>query len=110
MCIKKEVKLINHDCLPIFKLLYIMFAYLMLHAAFSNAACLHNAYFLSLIFADAFCYHAFSWFIYTYFVYFKYYFASCIVHLISWLSYFHVHIFFHSERAMCSLKIKIKIK
>ena len=48
MCIKK-VKLINHDCLPIllllFIMLYIMLAYLMLFAALSNAVCLHNASF-----------------------------------------------------------------
>ena len=40
MCIKK-VKLINHDCLPILMLLYIMLylmlAYLMLFAALYNA-------------------------------------------------------------------------
>ena len=58
MCIKKEVKLINHDCLPILMLLYIMLyivlaylmlyivlAYLMLFAALSNAVCLYNASF-----------------------------------------------------------------
>ena len=57
MCTKK-VKLINHDCLPILMLLYIMLyialaylmlyivlAYLMLFAALSNAVCLHNASF-----------------------------------------------------------------
>ena len=51
----KKVKLINHDCLPILMLLYIMLyivlaylmlyivlAYLMLFAALSNAVCLHN--------------------------------------------------------------------
>ena len=43
MCIKK-VKLINHDCLPILMLLYIMLAYLMLLTALSNAVCLHNAF------------------------------------------------------------------
>ena len=47
MCIKK-VELINHDCLPIFVLLYIMLyimlAYLMF-AALSNAVCLYNAFF-----------------------------------------------------------------
>ena len=49
MCIKKRknVKLINHDCLPILMLLYIMLyivlAYLMLFAALSNAVCLYNA-------------------------------------------------------------------
>ena len=52
MCIKKKenkVKLINHDCLPIIMLLYIMlyimFASLMLFAALSNAVCLYNASF-----------------------------------------------------------------
>ena len=54
----KKVKLINHDCLPILMLLYIMLyimlAYSMLFAALSNAACLHNAsFFLLLIFANA---------------------------------------------------------
>ena len=45
----KKVKLINHDCLPILMLLYIMLylmlAYLMLFAAFSNAVCFYNAFF-----------------------------------------------------------------
>ena len=45
MC-KKKVKLINHDCLPILVLLYIMLcvmlACLMLFAALSNAVCLYN--------------------------------------------------------------------
>ena len=48
MCIRK-VKLINHDCLSILMLLYIMLyimlAYSMLLAAISNAVCLHNAFF-----------------------------------------------------------------
>ena len=48
MCIR-NVKLINHDCLPILLLLYIMLyivlAYLMLFAALSNAVCLYNAFF-----------------------------------------------------------------
>ena len=44
MCIKK-VKLINHDCLTILMLLYIMLAYLMLLAALYNVVCLHNAFF-----------------------------------------------------------------
>ena len=70
----KRVKLINHDCLPILMLmyimLYIMLSYLMLVAASSNASCLHNASFfvifsLPLIFANAFCFHALSWFIDT---------------------------------------------
>ena len=58
MCIKK-VKLINHDCLPILMLLYIVLyiilAYLMLFAVLSNAVCLYNAFFFFLlIFASAF--------------------------------------------------------
>ena len=48
MCTKK-VKLINHDCLPVLMLLYIMLhlmlAYLMLLATLSNAVCLFNAFF-----------------------------------------------------------------
>ena len=43
----KKVKLINHDCLSILMLLYIMLyivlAYLMLFAALTNAVCLNNA-------------------------------------------------------------------
>ena len=50
----KKVKLINHDCLPILMLLYIMHAYLMLFAALSNAVCLYNA-FLLLIFVFMLC-------------------------------------------------------
>ena len=42
-------KIINHDCLPILMLLYIMLyimpAYLMLLATLSNAVCLDNAFF-----------------------------------------------------------------
>ena len=55
MCIKK-VRLISHDCLPILMLLLIMLDYLVLFAALSNAVCLHNAFLLLLIFADAFCF------------------------------------------------------
>ena len=67
---KKDVKLINHDCLPILMLLYIMqyimLAYLMLFAALCNAVCLYNAFLflflllLLLISANAFCHHALS--------------------------------------------------
>ena len=39
----KKVKLINHDCLPILMLLYIVLAYLMLFAALTNSVCLNNA-------------------------------------------------------------------
>ena len=59
-------QLINHDCLPILMVLYIMLyillAYLMLFAALSNAVCLHNASFLPLISAIAFYFHLLSWF------------------------------------------------
>ena len=45
----KKVKLINHECLPILLLLYIMLyivlAYLMLFSALTNAVCLYNASF-----------------------------------------------------------------
>ena len=56
MCIKK-VKLINHDCLPILMLLYIMLyivlAYLMLFAALSNA------YFFAIDFCKCFLFSCF---------------------------------------------------
>ena len=66
-----KVKLINHDCLPILMLLYIMLyivlAYLMLFAALTNAVCLNNASFFLLLFslicANAFYFHALSLFI-----------------------------------------------
>ena len=66
--VHKNAKLINHDCLPILMLLYIMLyimlAYLMLLADLSNAVCLQML-FLLLIFANAFCFHALSWFVDT---------------------------------------------
>ena len=58
MCIKK-VRLINHGCLSILMLLYIMLAYLMLFAVLFNAVGLVNAL-LPLICANAFCFHALS--------------------------------------------------
>ena len=67
----KKVKLINHDCLPILMLLYIMLyivlAYLMLHIvlALSNAVCLYYASFLPMISAIAFYFHVLCWFIDT---------------------------------------------
>ena len=46
---EEKVKVINHDCLPILMLLYIMLhimlAYLLLFVALSNAVCLYNAFF-----------------------------------------------------------------
>ena len=76
-----KVKIINHDCLPILMLLYIMLyivlAYLMLFAALTNAVCLNNASsFFSLICANAFYFNALSLFI-SFFL-----FASCTVLLI----------------------------
>ena len=51
MCVlKKEVKLINHDCLPILMLLHIMLAYLILLAALFNAVCFYDAYFFAFDF------------------------------------------------------------
>ena len=62
MCIKK-VTLINHDCLPILMLLYIMphimLAYLMLFAALSNAVFLHNASFFATNFCKCFLFSCF---------------------------------------------------
>ena len=60
----KNVKLFNHDCLPIL-MLYIMLAYLMLFFALSNGVCLYNVSSLLVIFANAFCFHALSWFVDT---------------------------------------------
>ena len=58
-------------------MLYIVLAYLMLFAALTNTVCLNNAsYFLSLICANAFYFHALSLFI-SFFL-----FASCTVLLI----------------------------
>ena len=44
-------------------MLYIVLAYLMLFAALTNAVCLNNASFFSLICANAFYFHALSLFI-----------------------------------------------
>ena len=58
----KKVKLINHDCMPIllllYVMLYIMLAYVMLFVRIMLI-------FLPLIIANAFCFHALSWFIDT---------------------------------------------
>ena len=77
----KKVKLINHDCLPILMLLYIMLhivlaylmlyivlaylmlyivlAYLMLFAALSNAVCLYNASFFANDLCNCFLFSCF---------------------------------------------------
>ena len=53
-------------------MLYIVHAYLMLFAALTNAVCLDNASFFSLICANAFYFHALSLFISFFFI--------CIMH------------------------------
>ena len=86
-------------------MLYIVLAYLMLFAALTNAVCLYNAsFFLPLISANAFYFHALSLFI-SFFL-----FASCTVLLICLFFlilcshrcclFFIFHIFY--ERAMSS--------
>ena len=68
-CVFKKVRLINHDCLPILMLLYIMLyivlAYLMLFAALTNAVYLYNASFFAIDFCKCFYFHALSLFIDT---------------------------------------------
>ena len=108
--VNKKVKLINHGCLPILMLLYIMqyvmLAYLMLFAALTNAVCLHNASFflsfLQLIFAIALCFMLCLGLL-TQFVYFKYDFPSIAVLLICWLFLILCSRHFTYERALCSL-------
>ena len=53
-------------------MLYIVLAYLMLFAALTNAVCLNNALFFSVICANAFYFHALSLFISFFFI--------CIMH------------------------------
>ena len=53
-------------------MLHIVLAYLMLFAALTNAVCLNNASFFSLICANAFYFHALSLFISFFFI--------CIMH------------------------------
>ena len=63
MCMCKKVKLINHDCQPIFMLLYMMLyivlAYLMLFAALTNAVSLYNASFFAIDFCKCFLFSCF---------------------------------------------------
>ena len=56
----KKVKIINHGCLPMLMLLYIMLAYLMLFAALSNAVCLYNVFFSAIDFCKCLLLHALS--------------------------------------------------
>ena len=62
MCTKK-VTLIDHDCLPVLMLLYIMLyimlAYLMLFVALSNAVCLYSASFFAIDFCKCFLFSCF---------------------------------------------------
>ena len=90
-------------------LLYIMLAYLMLLTALFNAVCLYNAYFLLLIFANAFSFHALSWVIDI----------VCLFQILSYImhSAFNLLVFlilcshrFFNEKGMCSLeKYQLKI-
>ena len=63
VCINKKVKLINHHCLPILMLLYIMLykmlAHSLLFAALSNAISLHNAYFFAIDLCKCFLFSRF---------------------------------------------------
>ena len=58
-----NVRLVNHDCLPILMLLYIMLyivlAYLMLFAALSDTVCLYNASFFAIYFCKCFLFSCF---------------------------------------------------
>ena len=109
--IKKNVKFINHDCLPIFMLLcmmlYIIPAYLMLFFALPNAVCLYNALtiFWPLIFVNAFCLHALSWFIDTVCLFQV---LFCIMHSAFNLFVFPISMFIpffvHLMKELCALK------
>ena len=105
---KRKVKLINHDCLPILMLLYIllcvMLAYLMLFSALSNAVCFYNGcFFFAIDICKCFLFMLCLGLL-TQFVYFKYDFSSCAVLFIClFLLNLCSHHFFY-ERAMCSLE------
>ena len=88
-------------------MLYIVLAYLMLFAALTNAVCLYKAsFFLPLISANAFYFHALSLFI-SFFL-----FASCTVILIClfflilcshrWLFFIYIFLSIFYERVMSS--------
>ena len=57
----------------LYLMLYIVLAYLMLFAAITNAVCLNNVSFFSLICANAFYFHALSLFI-------SFFLLICIMH------------------------------
>ena len=63
MFIYIKVKLINQDCLPnlrlLYIMLYIMLACLMLLAALYNAVCLYNASFFSIYFCKCYLFSCF---------------------------------------------------
>ena len=62
-------------------------------AALSNAVCLHIAFSLPMIFANAFCFHALSWFIN---IVCLFQILSCIIHS----AFNMLALFFFIERAM----------
>ena len=102
----KKVKLINHDCLPILMLLYIVLAYLMLFAALTNAVCLNNA--SSFFVIDLCKCFLFSCFVFVYFIFLicimhsafnlfvfpNYMFTSLLLFFIVFLLFFYINIFF----------------
>ena len=71
----------------------------MLFAALSNAVCLYNAFFLLLIFAYAFYFHALFGLL-TQFVYFKYDSPSCAMLLICWSHLIHTII---NMKGLCAV-------
>ena len=93
-------------------MLYIVLAYLMLFAALTSDVCLHNAsFFLPLISANAFYFHALSLFIDTVCLFHFFLFASCSVLLICLFflilcshrcCFFVFYFFIFYERAMSS--------
>ena len=98
----KKVKLINHDCLPILMLLYIMLVYLTLFAALSNVVCLYNAFFLLLIFANTFCMLCLGLLTQSLFISSMiFHHAQCFNLLVFIILFSHNFLY---ERAMCSLE------
>ena len=77
-CVFRKLKLLNHDCLPILMLLYIVLAYLMLFAALTNAVCLYNASFFAIDFCKCFLFSCFV-FVYLHIVC-LFNFLICILH------------------------------
>ena len=98
MC-KFKIKLINHDCLPISMLLYIMLVYSMLFAALSNAVYLYNDS-KQLIFVNVL-----SWLIDTVCLFqILFYIMHSAFNLLVYPNSMFTQFFAFYERAMCSLE------